>query len=199
MSPDLAIGRLTCDTPSELTTIVAKILAYEHNRDFGLWRRNVQFVAGVGGFDPVIDSVLEITAKNVILTGLPNAYAATMTQVSWRSAYCPDPRSLQSDALAGLNGDCAFWIYMGHGQRRGPGPREHAWRLLAADSRMPGCAPHSSPAHGGNRLFVCLLYRRFRRTGRLPGRRASTRAERSRGRAGGLARFDAVCHDRLGH
>ena len=48
--PDLAVGRLTADTPAELAGMVGKILAYERSVDFGPWRRNVNLMAGLGGF-----------------------------------------------------------------------------------------------------------------------------------------------------
>src|SRR5262245_56992685 len=48
--PDVAIGRLTADSPAELSRIVAKILAYEPSADFGPWRHRVNLIAGVGGF-----------------------------------------------------------------------------------------------------------------------------------------------------
>ena len=117
-APDLAVGRLTADTADEVSLMVEKILAYERSRDFGPWRRHLHFVAGLGGFGPLVDSVLETSAKNVIAAGLPAAYGATLTQASWSSPYYPDPRRFRESAQAGLNDGCLFWIYMGHGQRR---------------------------------------------------------------------------------
>ena len=117
-APDLAVGRLTADSAAEVSLMVDKILAYERNRDFGPWRRHLHFVAGLGGFGPVVDSLLEMSAKNVIAAGLPAGYGATLTQASWSSPYYPDPRRFRESAQAGLNDGCLFWIYMGHGQRR---------------------------------------------------------------------------------
>ena len=117
--PDLAIGRLTADTPEDLARIVAKTLAYERSRDFGSWRRHVHFVAGVGGFGSLADSALEMAAKNVITAGVPAAYSSTMTHASPGSPYYPDASRFQASALAGLSEGCWFWVYLGHGQRRG--------------------------------------------------------------------------------
>lgn len=116
-APDLAIGRLTADTPDELAAMVAKIVAYETSRDFGLWRREVHFVAGVGGFGPLVDTAVELAAKSVITAGLPSTHHTVMTQASWTSAYFPDPRAFRQQALAGLEDGCLFWVYMGHGRR----------------------------------------------------------------------------------
>jgi hypothetical protein len=117
--PDLAIGRLTADTAEELARIVAKILAYERSTDFGPWRRHVQFVAGLGGFGTLTDTALELAARNVITAGVPAAYSTALTHANPLSPYYPDSRRFQESALAGLTDGCWFWVYLGHGQRRG--------------------------------------------------------------------------------
>lgn len=116
--PDVAVGRITADSVEELSAITDKIVAYEQNRDFTPWRRQINFVAGMGGFSPLADSVLESTARKFITEGLPPAYAISMTYGSWRSPYCPDPRRFHETALDRLNEGCVFWVYIGHGQRR---------------------------------------------------------------------------------
>lgn len=116
--PDLAIGRLTADTPAELTRMVAKVLAYEQSHDFGPWRRHIQFVAGLGGFGPVADAALEMAAKNVITLGVPAPFTTSLTHASPLSPYYPDPRRFNEAALSGLTDGCWFWVYLGHGQRR---------------------------------------------------------------------------------
>jgi hypothetical protein len=117
--PDVAIGRLTCDTPQELSRMVAKILAYEKQTDLGLWRRRVSFVAGVGGFGALADAAIESGARMVICDGVPAAYATTVTFGSWQSPYCPPPASFGQATLDRLNEGSLFWVYIGHGQRRG--------------------------------------------------------------------------------
>jgi Peptidase family C25 len=117
--PDVAIGRLTADSPAELAGVVSKILAYERSTDFGPWRRHLQFVAGVGGFGSLADGAIELAAKNVITAGVPAAYSTTMTYASPRSPFYPAADRFQEAALAGLNDGCLFWVYLGHGQPRG--------------------------------------------------------------------------------
>ena len=115
--PDLAIGRIPADSPDELRRIVAKILRYESSQNHSLWRRKINFVAGVGGFGKVADSILEMTTKKFLTSGIPPAYATTMTYASWRSPYCPDPRRFHQCALDRLNEGSLFWIYIGHGHK----------------------------------------------------------------------------------
>jgi len=117
-SPDVAVGRLTADSVGELRTIVQKILTYENDRRPGKWRRRISFVAGVGGFSPLVDKVLEMATRTFLVDGIDPSYQMTMTYGSWRSPYCPDPRRFHATTVGRLNEGCLFWVYMGHGQRR---------------------------------------------------------------------------------
>ncbi|MFO0870240.1 MAG: C25 family cysteine peptidase [Pirellulales bacterium] len=113
--PDVAIGRLPVDSPRELTALVQRIIEYEQSRDFGAWRQRVNFVAGVGGFGALVDTILESATRKFLTDGIPQAYATTMTYGSWRSPYCPDPRRFQQATLERFNEGCLFWVYIGHG------------------------------------------------------------------------------------
>jgi hypothetical protein len=114
--PDLAIGRLPADSPQELSRIVRKILAYETGLDQGAWRQRINFVAGVGGFGGLTDSVIETATKKLLTDGIPPTYQTSMTFGSWRSPFCPDPRQFHNTTLARHNEGCLFWVYLGHGQ-----------------------------------------------------------------------------------
>ncbi len=116
--PDVAIGRITADSPTELSRMVRKILAYETAADSGLWRRQMNFVAGVGGFGTLVDSILQMATRKFLTDGIPAGYNTSMTYASWQSPYCPDPRRFHDVTLARLNEGCLFWVYMGHGHRR---------------------------------------------------------------------------------
>jgi hypothetical protein len=116
--PDVPIGRLSADTPGQLATIVDKILRYERERRPGTWQRRLNFVAGVGGFGALADSVLETATKKFLTEQIPPAYEISMTYGSWRSPYCPDPRRFHAATLDRLNEGSLFWVYIGHGQRR---------------------------------------------------------------------------------
>ncbi|MBN1590106.1 MAG: hypothetical protein JW888_11370 [Pirellulales bacterium] len=132
--PELAEGRLTADTPEELKQIVDKILAYERSTDFGSWRRQLNFVAGVGGFGALADMAIDSAARYLLTKGIPADYRVWMTQANWRAVYCPDPRNINQATIDRLNDGAVFWTYIGHGnpQRLGymhvPGKR---YSLLA--------------------------------------------------------------------
>jgi peptidase C25-like protein len=146
--PDLAIGRIPADTSAELSRIVAKILAYEHNTDFGPWRQRVNFIAGVGGFSPILDTVIETATSKLLTSGIPPAYDTRMTYGSWRSPYCPDPRLFHAMTVERHNEGCLFWVYIGHGQATEldrvsiPGERFHIFNVNdCRELRARGGAP----------------------------------------------------------
>ena len=117
-SPDVAIGRLTADDPEELGVIVKKIIDYETSPDHTPWRRRVNFIAGVGGFGMLADSVIDMATKKLITGQIPAGYQTSMTYASLTSPYCPDPRLLPQTCISRHNEGCLFWVYIGHGQRR---------------------------------------------------------------------------------
>lgn len=116
--PDLAVGRWPADSAEEVSLLVRKTLAYEKLADHGQWRQKVNIVAGVGGFGPLVDSVVEMTTKQFLIKGIPASYQTSMTYGSWRSPYCPDPRLFQTVTRQRLQEGCLFWVYVGHGQQR---------------------------------------------------------------------------------
>ena len=150
--PDVAVGRLPCDTPAQLERLVAKTLAYGKSRDHGLWRRRVNFVAGVGGFGPLTDRTVELAAAALIRQELPDAFSTSMTYASWTSPFCPHPRRFRAATLRRLNEGCLLWVYMGHGQVRSldqtaPG---HGPVLTAEDAGLLACR-HGWPIA----VFMC--------------------------------------------
>jgi hypothetical protein len=116
--PDVAIGRLPADNVEELKGMIGKILKYEDNKDFGLWRTRINLVAGEGGFGAALDGAIESAARQFITWGVPAPYRTTMTYASWRSPYCPDPKRFHACCLERLNEGCLFWVYIGHGSRQ---------------------------------------------------------------------------------
>lgn len=119
---DLTIGRIPVDTPTELTEYVNRVIEYEDRNSGGAWQRRVNFVAGVGGFGQVADSLIEQSVKRIVTDLIPSQYDTTMTYGNWRSPYCPDPRRFSETAIGRFNEGCLFWVYIGHADRRGLAP-----------------------------------------------------------------------------
>lgn len=114
--PELTLGRLPVDSPEEVQQFVQRVIDYEQNQEPDQqWRRNVNFVAGIGGFGGMIDNVIETSTRKIITDLIPEDYRTSMTFGSWRSPYCPDPRRFSETAIRRFNEGCMFWVYIGHG------------------------------------------------------------------------------------
>ncbi|RCS51905.1 hypothetical protein DTL42_10120 [Bremerella cremea] len=113
--PDVAIGRFSVANEDELKAIVAKTLAYETNIQAGDWCRRLHFVAGLGGFGTVVDTMLESATKKFLTDEIPPHFETVVAQGSWQSPYCPDPREFRDEVVRQLNDGGLFWVYMGHG------------------------------------------------------------------------------------
>ena len=114
--PDLAIGRLTADTPQELSATIKRIIRYETLPAGQLWQRRINVVAGIGGFGRIVDAVVENVARQILTNLIPGGYETSMTYGSWTSPFCPDPRRFAETSIGRFNQGCLFWVYCGHGQ-----------------------------------------------------------------------------------
>ncbi len=114
-TPELAVGRIPADTPEQLAELLNRIVDHELQSDFSAWRRRVHVVAGVGGFGPVADSVIDLTTRRFLSDRLPGWSELSMTQASLQSLYCPDPLQFSDTCIERLNEGGMFWVYIGHG------------------------------------------------------------------------------------
>ncbi len=113
--PELAVGRIPASSAAQLRQVLARVMAFEQQRDFSTWRRDVHVVAGVGGFGPVADSVIEMTTRRFLADRIPGWSNLSMTQASLDSHYCPDPWRFSEACVGRLNQGGMFWVYIGHG------------------------------------------------------------------------------------
>ncbi|MEZ6137236.1 MAG: C25 family cysteine peptidase [Pirellulaceae bacterium] len=113
--PELAIGRIPADSAEQLAECLGRSIAQEQQEDFSQWRRRVHVVAGVGGFGPVADSVIDLTTRRFLSDRVPGWSEMTMTQASLQSPYCPDPFRFSETCVARMNQGGMFWVYIGHG------------------------------------------------------------------------------------
>ena len=116
--PDLTIGRMPADTPEQLGVLVQKIIRYESAAS-GAWQRQINLIAGTGGFGPLSDGIIEKASRGMISELIPQEYSVSLTWANWSSAFCPDPRVFRTTTIERLNEGCLFWVYMGHGQPHG--------------------------------------------------------------------------------
>ncbi|MDZ4852195.1 MAG: C25 family cysteine peptidase [Pirellulaceae bacterium] len=112
---DAAVGRIPANSAKELKDYLAKVVAYETTSSFKAWRREVDVVAGVGGFGAIADSVVEATTRQLLTNDIPQEFRLSMTYASPTSVYCPDPTRFSDAAIDRMNDGGLFWIYLGHG------------------------------------------------------------------------------------
>jgi len=115
--PELTVGRLTADTAAELTATINRIIRYETESEGQLWQRQINLIAGVGGFGRIVDTVVENATKQILTDLVPAGYQTSMTYGSWTSPFCPSPKRFSETAIGRFNEGCLFWVYCGHGQR----------------------------------------------------------------------------------
>ena len=113
--PELAVGRIPADTPEQLRAALARVQSFEQQADYSKWRRDVHVVAGVGGFGPVADSMIELTTRGFLADRIPGWSDLSMTQASLASQYCPDPYRFSETCVGRMNQGGMFWVYIGHG------------------------------------------------------------------------------------
>jgi hypothetical protein len=135
--PDCPVGRFPVNSIESLNTIIKKTIRYETEIKPDLKRRQIQVVAGVGNFSPLIDLVIESAGRYVFMKKLPLSYEISFLHANWKSAFCPSPIDIRNEYLNTLNRAPLFWIYIGHGQHRNlqplSTPRENI-KTLGEDS-----------------------------------------------------------------
>lgn len=141
--PELAVGRIPCDNPRELQSWIERLIQHEKHNDFSEWRRRVHVVAGVGGFGVLIDSAVEMTAKQFLSQGIPHGYSISLTQASPTSPYCPPPSEFANTTISRFNEGGLFWIYMGHGNIRHLDfiQDEDRWHCIMDEKCLPQIQP----------------------------------------------------------
>lgn len=141
--PDLAVGRIPADTAEQTQQVLARSIAYERELDYGLWRRDVRIVAGVGGFGPLADSAIEMTTSRFLTDRVPAWCNVNMTYASPSSPFCPDPFQFSDATLQELDAGSQFWVYIGHGHvKHLDFVRVEDQQLSILDSAQIKSAPH---------------------------------------------------------
>ncbi len=113
--PDAAVGRMPVRRVEELTSLVQRILAYEHSTNFGSWRGEVQLTGGIGGFGMLVDAAIESVTRTLVTTSLPTEIKTTVAYASAGHMFFPKARPFTEEVLARYHRGARFWVYAGHG------------------------------------------------------------------------------------
>jgi hypothetical protein len=116
--PDLAVGRLPADSREEAEAMLAKVIAYETDRDFGTWRRRVDVIAGIAGFGEMYDKLIEAASTKLLAEEIPAGYDLHVTWANAASPFCPPPSAVADTVVERFNEGALFVTYMGHGSPR---------------------------------------------------------------------------------
>ncbi len=114
--PEAVVGRMPVRDSKTLEKLIARIVAYELDPDFGLWRGDVQLVGGIGGFGGFIDTAIESVTRTIVTSVLP---AETRTNVAYASPqhlFYPKTLPFTDSVLKNYSRGARFWVYAGHGQ-----------------------------------------------------------------------------------
>ena len=109
------VGRIPVDNADELTRMIDRIIAHESSRDFGAWRGRVNLIGGVGGFSPMIDSVIETATRTIVSGSLPAETQLTIAHASPGHKFFPKQPFTEA-VIDRYRQGSRFWVYAGHGQ-----------------------------------------------------------------------------------
>lgn len=112
--PDLSVGRIPAKSPSELSRMLQRSIAYEAIQP-GPWNDTVHVTAGVGGFGMIADAAIETVTRRFLTEGIPDHFHLHTTYASCTSNYCPNPLAIRESYIDRINKGGLFWVYIGHG------------------------------------------------------------------------------------
>ncbi|MBI4577159.1 MAG: hypothetical protein HY722_12935, partial [Planctomycetes bacterium] len=157
--PEAAVGRLPADTPEELSRMVGRIVAAEREARPGEWQNDLAFLAGQGGFGPVLDRMLEQVYREVIVHHVPAAYDVDMSYANPVSPYCFPPPGFSGAALERANRGSLIYTYLGHGHEEGFDTVE--WRGRSYPILSTEDASAMDSAHPPVMVVIACLTGRF--------------------------------------
>lgn len=137
--PDFPSGRFAVAGSAELDTLIRKTMVYEMGTTPGDWCRQLQIVAGLANFSPLLDGVLDSATRFVLTKSIPSSWDISLLYADWRRPFCPSLIDIQTELAATLQRGSLFWVYIGHGLPRMLAQVEMPWgnmEMLHAD-RLP--------------------------------------------------------------
>jgi len=109
------VGRIPAKNAQALKDYCDRVIQYDTANDFNGSQRQIDIVAGVGGFGALTDTVVESVARQLLSEDIPIDYQLSMMQASPSSVYYPNPLLFSKTAVERINRGSLLWIYLGHG------------------------------------------------------------------------------------
>lgn len=117
LEPELAVGRLSVETPEELRHVVDKILRFEKAPLDPGKRLKIHLFGGASGYSPAVDRFIEAFSRRMLDRFLPQQYDLDVIYANLPSPYCPPPNELGRYFAEGFNLEPAYTVFMGHGSK----------------------------------------------------------------------------------
>ncbi len=109
------VGRIPAKNAQALKDYCDRVIQYDTANEFNGSQRQIDIVAGVGGFGALTDTVVESVARQLLSEDVPLEYQLSMMQASPTSVYYPNPLLFSKTAIERINRGSLLWIYLGHG------------------------------------------------------------------------------------
>jgi hypothetical protein len=117
--PTVAVGRFPARTRSEVQSMVARTLAFEHAQAApGDWKRRLTVLAGIPAYNAVVDRLIESLAMSRF-GRLHPSWTGRAIYTNPLSRFCVPDLLLRTQALAYLRQGQLFTLYLGHSNAEG--------------------------------------------------------------------------------
>jgi Peptidase family C25 len=111
----VAVGRLPAHTTGELSSMIAKIVAYETHPSEGDWRRRVTLYTGPARYGEQTDALIESVATHLLDEELSYDFDLDFTFAKPDTAYSYPPSRLRKKLVHDLDQGSLVAAYVGHG------------------------------------------------------------------------------------
>lgn len=113
--PDLVVARWPFANRESIGRYVERVLAREATTPSGDWRGRIAVAAVPGGFGPLLDSVIENSARELLETCIPASRQLDVMFARPNGTACPDLNRIPEHVQGQFDRGCQFWLYVGHG------------------------------------------------------------------------------------
>jgi hypothetical protein len=116
--PEVPVGRFPARSEDEAKGMVARTLAYENDTRPGEWRRQLTVLAGIPGFNPTLDALVEQVAI-AQLGKLDPSWTGRVIYHQQQSRFCVPDEELHKRARQYVADGQALTLYLGHSSAEG--------------------------------------------------------------------------------
>ena len=113
--PDLVVARWPFSSSQTLRRYVQRIVARGRQSSEGDWRGRIAVAAAPGGFGPLLDAVIENSARELLSNCIPADRRLDVLYARPGGSACPELDRIPEQVHAQFARGCQFWLYVGHG------------------------------------------------------------------------------------